>query len=97
MRSKLFKMLWFDAKNTDAYIYWYQNLARIYLDEYEGQKELREEWLRKRLEIDLMNSQTFAEDSSELDITFETVSNLVSKINNKYSENYFTNRWLRRH
>lgn len=51
--KKLFKIKFKNLKIPSLMIY--QKRARIYLDEYEGQKELHKEWIAKKWNLNNEN------------------------------------------
>lgn len=66
--------------------YWlllYQNHAKIYLDEYSGQEELRKEWFDKNTLYPII-----CQDDKRFPKYFKPLDEI--------QDNHFENRWLRR-
>jgi hypothetical protein len=88
-------------RHTDLYCIGYQEKCRIYLDEYDGQEELRKELL----DSPLLYKNRFGQDSVVLDGLIEDIYiintssfEIIEKIADYYcyfeSDQIFNNRWM---
>ena len=100
-------LFWLDHYNhvidKTLWVSVYQNSCKIYLDEYEGQKELRENFFVKMVYYTKLLLHIIPEDEysnmkeKRIDFLLREENKFIEENRvSKNIDNYFYNRWLRR-
>lgn len=97
IEKHLIKLILDSVKYCPSAFYYYQNKARIYLDEYPKQDKIRKRFFYDYIlnKLHKENYSTFAKEN-KIDITWEKLYETIQKLKTITKDRYFENRWLRR-